>query len=71
MAPIVWTKTPVQSRAEGLIATLRRIGRSQAVLVPGWQAEDVRGHMRAARRGTEKWFVSKTTMAGAWIVREQ
>lgn len=53
----------------GLIATLRRIGVGHEVLVKGWTTKKTNGHLLAARRGSARWYESKTITAGVLIRR--
>jgi hypothetical protein len=69
--PIIWKKVEGQSREEGLIETLRGIAVGQVVMVPGWVAHQVNGHIAAAKRGTDKMFSSRTLTTGVRIVRHQ
>jgi len=60
---------PASSKTRGLIAWLRGLEIGESILVPEKTAREVSGHIRAARRGTPKWFTSKTTAAGARVWR--
>ncbi len=77
MTRIIWTppasKPASGSRAapDGLIATLRDIACGQEVLVVGRKTPAVGGHIAAARRGSTRWYSSRTIAAGALIVRTE
>lgn len=64
-----WTRRADQTRAQGLIATLRRIEVGDTILIADWTAQQARCHMRSARLGTSKWFEARTLTAGAEILR--
>jgi hypothetical protein len=69
MERIVWKRKPGLPRWDGLVSTLREVELGQEVIAEGLKAREVSWHMRAARRGTEKWFEARTIADGALIRR--
>jgi hypothetical protein len=55
----------------GLLATLRGIEVGQKVLAVGLRTADVHNHMRAARRGSARWYEARTVTTGVEIRRTE
>jgi hypothetical protein len=69
MDRIVWKRKPGLPRWDGLVATLREVELGQEVIAEGLKAQDVSWHLRAARRGSNRWYESRTVAGGALIRR--
>lgn len=61
----------IAANRAGLVNRLRSLSIGDSLLVPGRTTHDVHNHMRAARRGGEKWFQSRTLTTGVRIWRTE